>query len=224
MKKSLVVLVALLMVGFTKVNAQVDLTFSKGIKVNTTMSNFRLNGVDGKSKMGFGVSVGNSDKLEIGENFALQGEFIIHYKTSKMTDKTTQLESDLKYWGVEVPAYGIGQMKMGSGKAFIGIGPYLGYGFSAKSNPGKINLYKKDKTTGETPMKRWDFGGGVILGYEFENGLFVNASYKMGFLDSWNVYNSDAKVRSQTLSFGLGYRFSLFAATFDKNKFKFSGK
>ena len=63
-------------------------------------------------------------------------------------------------------------------------------------------------------MSRFDFGGGIMLGYEFNNRLQINATYKMGFNNLINKPESVSKddfkntQRNQCISLGLGYRLS----------------
>ena len=65
-------------------------------------------------------------------------------------------------------------------------------------------------------MNRWDFGLGLLRGYEFNSGLQVNAGYQVGLVNQAdeltalkNVISGsdDAKMRTQTVNVGIGYRF-----------------
>jgi hypothetical protein len=191
--------------------------------MNAVASDFRLKNTDNKSHSGFGLSLGNSDKLEINENFALQGEFLLHYRTSELSNNTDGIKNKFSYWGAEVPVYVVGQLKTASGKFFIGAGSYIDFGFNAKI--AGTDLYKKDKTTGEIFMKRWDYGCGIIGGYEFKNNFFVNIAYRRGFSNLLNTDKADASMKSQVFSLGLGYRFPLFSVRLgDKFLFKWRDK
>ncbi|GHT65629.1 hypothetical protein FACS189452_00070 [Bacteroidia bacterium] len=220
--KKILTLSVMLTIGFTQVNAQPKLAFSKGFKANAAVSNFRMENTERKSNAGFGCSFGSSDKLEIGEYFALQGELLFRYGSSGMSDATTATEHTLQYWNVEVPVYFVGQLKNRWGKVFLGIGSYMGYGLSAKSHPGNLNLYKRDATTGKIPLSRWDFGAAAMLGYEFANGIYIDAACLMGFADLLNS-SIDATMKSQVFTLGIGYRFQLFSLKLDKNKIIYEG-
>jgi hypothetical protein len=154
--------------------------------------------------------------LEINENFALQGEFLLHYRTAGLSGNSDGIKNEFNYWGGEVPVYIIGMLKTASGKIFIGIGSYMEFGFSAEM--AGIDLYKKNKTTGESLMKRWDFGGEIIGGYELGKNFFVNIAYRRGFPNLLNTNQTDASMKSQVFSLGLGYRFQLFSVKLNKNK------
>ena len=196
MKRIILSLVILVGVTLTQANAQTAL--SGGIKTGANMSNFLLNKMDGtESRMKVGAEFGGFMKIEFSENFALQPELLFRYQASDLKDKGTNAKTDFEYWGVELPVYAVGQIKMGTGKGFIGIGPYVGLGFDLKGKPGKIDMYKHD-------MERFDFGGGALLGYEFNNDIIINAGYQIGFLD---LKKNAGEMRSQSISFGVGYKF-----------------
>lgn len=206
MKKIFLSLAVVLGFGLSQINAQT----SFGIKAEANTSNFILSDMSGmKSDMGFGATLGGFTKIELSENFALQPELLFHFKNSQMETKATGVKTDYQYFGVEIPVYAVGQMKLGTGKGFIGIGPYAAFGGDARyKNNGMddINLYK-EYGGAKSAMQRWDFGAGAMIGYEFSNRIQINASYKMGFMNALNAEKDNAKMRNQTISLGIGYRF-----------------
>jgi len=162
-----------------------------------------------KSNPGFGITVGGYTKIEIGECFALQPEVLLHYKNSIMKTKSTGIETDFQYFGVEIPLYAVGHVNLGKGKGFLGIGPYVGFGIDARyktDGVDDLNLYKEYGGSKST-MQRWDFGAGATLGYEFVNKISINAGYKIGFIDALNAGKENATMLPQTISLGLSYRF-----------------
>ena len=206
--KKIILSVAILMgLGLTQVNAQ---KVSFGAKGEANASNFILSDMNGmKSNLGFGATVGGFGKIEFSENFAMQPELLFHFKTSQMETKATGDKTDFQYFGVEVPVYAVGQMNLGNGKGFIGVGPYIGCGIDARyKNTGAddVDLYK-EYGGAKSALQRLDVGAGAMLGYEFSNGIQVNASYKMGFLNALNADKDNATMRNQTISLGVGYRF-----------------
>ena len=207
MKK--VFLSAVLVLGLGMMQAQAQGILG-GIKVESNMSNFILSDMDGmKSKMGFGVTAGGYTKMEFGENFALQPEILLHFKNSTMETEATGSEIDFQYFGVELPVYAVGQFNLGSGKGFIGAGPYLGMGIDARfkaKDMDDVNLYKEYDGQ-KTEMQRFDVGMGAVLGYELVSRLQITATYKIGFIDALNANKDNASMQNQTISLGLGYRF-----------------
>jgi len=178
-----------------------------GIKANANMSNFVIRDMaDYQSNMGFGFSTGIFLKLE-SNHFALQYELLLRYKTSELENKVEQLKTDYKFWSLELPIYFMGQINTGSGKIFIGGGPCVSVGIDAIQSPGNIDLYRKDKTTDKSVMNRWDFGLGAIAGYEFGNGISFNGGYQIGLINSLSAQKNDMTMKSQIVSFGIGYKF-----------------
>jgi len=206
--KRVVLSVALVLgLGLTQAHAQEILG---GMKADANMSNFILSDMDGmKSKLGFGATIGGYTKIGLGENFALQPEILLHYKNSKMEEKSSGGEMDFQYFGLEIPVYAVGQTNIGNGKGFFGVGPYLGLGFDARYKASGMDDLKLYKEYGgqKSAMQRWDFGAGAMLGYEFGNRLQIIATYKIGFIDALNANKDNASMLNQTVSLGLGYRF-----------------
>jgi len=177
---------------------------SFGLKVNANMSNFFLKDMDGmQSNMGFGFSTGGFMKIE-SDYFALQYELLLQYRTSVLEHQT---DANYKQWTLELPLYLMGQIFTGSGKIFLGAGPYVGIGLDATQSPGSIDLYLQDKTTGKSIMHRWDFGLGAIFGYEFGNRISLNCIYQAGLINRLSAEKDNISMKNQTVSLGIGYKF-----------------
>jgi len=188
----------------TQLSAQ-DKPVSFGFKAGTSLSNYRLGGDmnSSKSKMNFGGSVGGFVKVDLSANFALQTGIDVYYKASKLESATDNSADKFKSYGVEVPLFGIIQGAVGSGKVFIGAGPYVGYGLSAKSDG--VNLFEKNSETGKPAMKRFDYGFGGIVGYDFDKNWQINASYQLGLADLDKAKGGSMK--SHGASIGIAYKF-----------------
>lgn len=207
MKKVMLSLALVIGLGATQANAQkVDF----GVKAEANTSNFILTDMGGmKSNLGFGASLGGFAKFNLGEHFAIQPELLFHFKTSEMKMKTTGAKIDYQYFGAEIPVYAVGQIKLGNGKGYIGIGHYIGLGFDARykaDNTDDIKLYK-EYSGQKSAFQRFDFGAGAMLSYEFACGIQINAGYKIGFIDALNANKDNATMLPQTISLGLGYLF-----------------
>lgn len=203
MKKIILVCMSLLMTtGWMKMSAQSFVT--GGVKVEANMSNFLLSDLNNQeSRMKVGPNIGGFVKFELHENFAIQPEAMFFYRNSSM--KVDGKKDDFQQWGVQIPVYAVGQMNMRTGKAYLGVGPYVGLGFDARMKDTDVNLYKK--VNGKTPMNRWDFGLAAMLGYEFSNKIQINAGYQLGLIDQLDANKDDATMRTQTVTLGVGYRF-----------------
>ena len=203
MKKMFLLGLSILMTtGLVTVNAQTPINY--GVKAEANMSNFLLTDLDNQSStMKLGPTLGGFMNIGIHENFSIQPEVMLFYRQSKM--ETGSVKDDFRQWGMQVPVYFLGQTYINSGKFYAGVGPYLGLGFNAKYKDADKDLYKK--VNGKTDMNRWDFGLGALVGYEFSNGVQVNAGYQLGLIDQLDALKDDASMRNQAVSLGVGYRF-----------------
>ena len=203
MKKMFLLGLSVLMTtGLVIVNAQTPINY--GVKAEANMSNFLLTDLDNQSStMKLGPTLGGFMNIGVHENFSIQPEVMLFYRQSKM--ETGSVKDDFRQWGMQVPVYFLGQTYTNSGKFYAGVGPYLGLGFDAKYKDADKDLYKK--VNGKTDMNRWDFGLGALVGYEFSNGVQVNAGYQLGLIDQLDALKDDASMRNQAVSLGVGYRF-----------------
>lgn len=200
MKKVVVAMALVLGLGLSQANAQTNLRF--GVKASANMSNYILKDMGNmESNMKVGANLGGLMKIEFGEYFAIQPEVMFNYRLSEMKNKSTGIKNNMEYWGMEIPVYAVGQLNLGNGKGYLGVGPYVGLGFSNKNTDADIDMYDTDA------MHRWDFGWGAMLGYEFRNGIQINAGYQMGFINLVDNGIADSKMRTQTVSLGMAYKF-----------------
>ena len=190
-------------IGLTQVSAQ---NVSFGVKAEANASNFILSDLEPmESKLGFGASMGGFAKFDLGQHFAIQPELLFHFKSS--TSEAGNIENDFRYWGAEIPVYALGQWNCGNGRVYAGIGPYAALGFSAKYDNNDFDLYEEIGSTDKSTLRRFDFGFGATFGYEFNNGIQINAGYKIGVLNAMDTGSDDASMLPQAISLGVGYRF-----------------
>ena len=200
--KRIILSVALIIgLGIAKISAQ---TVTGGIKVEANTSNFILSDLDNvESKLGIGVTVGGIGIVEFSDNLAFRSEVLLHLKNSTIENKGGG-EMDFQYFGVEIPLYAVGQFGMGNGKAFVGVGPYVGVGIDARyKSSGDKDIVLYDNSV----FQRWDVGAGLLLGYELSNKLQINAGYKIGFIDALDTGKDNATMLNQTISVGLAFSF-----------------
>lgn len=148
---------------------------------------------------GFGANAGLFLKTNIIDNLAIRVELLCQYRNADFT--ILGQEHTLTNWGIEVPAYIMGQFAMGSGRFFFGAGPYGIAGISAGMNDVDMYAEGNDLFT----LSRWNLGVGMIVGIELGCGLQFNVNYKYGMFNS-NLSNSGNLVEN-TAAIGLGYRF-----------------
>jgi len=189
----------------TTSTSNADVSF--GIKAAVNLSDFLIrNSENYQISMKPGGSLGVFMKLE-SQNFAFHYELWLRYKIFEMKNAENQSNTDYKYWSLELPMYFLGQIHTGTGKVFIGGGPYVSLGLDGKQNPGNIDLFYQNPTTDKSIMQRWDFGLGAIAGFEFRNGITVFSGYQIGFVNVLNFENDNTSLKNRTASFGIGYKF-----------------
>ncbi len=200
--KKIILTTVLAITGMITLTTNAQTTASFGIKLEGNLNNTVVSGLQkGNSSFKPGVALGGFSKIEFGENFALQPELLFNYTERKEEADNEKIK--FKYASVELPVYAIGQTDAGKGKVFFGAGPHIGYGFSVDSNTE--NLPQSDDIKDILELNYWYMGGGVIAGYEFNNGIILNAGYKLGYnlSSKKNLPGKDI----HTISLGIGYRF-----------------
>lgn len=201
MKK--IILTAFFAIGTTfavTVNAQTNTSF--GVKLNGNITNAEVSNLqNGSSSFKPGASLGGFAKIEFGEHFALQPELLFSYTERKIN--AAGENTKFKYASVEIPVYAMGQFSLGRGKLFAGIGPNIGYGFSIDSKTEKLHDWEEGANKLE--LSHWYMGGGILVGYEFHNGISMNAGYKLDY--DLSSKNKTSGANTQTISLGVGYRF-----------------
>jgi hypothetical protein len=119
---------------------------------------------------------------------------------------------------LEVPLTLLAKFNAGTGKIFVGAGPYLGYGISGKEKyelkidgPGtEFDESESDSDDikfgdKEEEYKPLDLGLNFSTGYELANGLFINAGYGLGLN---NISNGEgSSVKHKVVSISLGFKF-----------------
>ena len=116
---------------------------------------------------------------------------------------------------LELPVNVLYNIPVSFGKFFIGGGPYLAYGLSAKSKVSTTETSGGSSTTSESDMplsfsgdnadlKRVDFGLGAKGGFALKSGLLISAGYEHG---TTNVVNQGYASKNNVFNISLGYSF-----------------
>jgi Outer membrane protein beta-barrel domain len=109
---------------------------------------------------------------------------------------------------LELPVNLIVNFNTGTGKFFVGAGPYAAY---ALSGNGKAGGVKEDMPFGSNDgeFKRMDFGLNFLAGYQLTNGLNIHAGYGLGLGKILNDKSSGINLatKNKVFSVGLGFMF-----------------
>ncbi len=215
--------------------AQSNVSLDYGVKAGVNCGRLALSD-DFKvldSKMKVGADFGGFMRINLHQNFAIQPELEFYYRGTglKAGIAGKEYENKINQWGMQIPVYALGKVAVGNGLLYGGVGPFVSVGFSAKTDEievlGKlakidpIDLYEEHND--KSALQRWDVGVACQLGYEFANGILINAGYKYGFINQVDdlktsvnnvtsklgmpLESDDYKANASVLTVGVGYRF-----------------
>ncbi|RWU08361.1 porin family protein [Pedobacter chitinilyticus] len=108
------------------------------------------------------------------------------------------------YSYLELPLNLLANFNAGTGKFFIGAGPYAAYALSANMKAGDLKV-DADFGSDEGQDKRMEFGVNFLGGYKLNNGLNLHAGYGLGLTGVQN--SSSEKTKNRVFSVGLGFMF-----------------
>jgi hypothetical protein len=109
---------------------------------------------------------------------------------------------------LELPLNFVYSMDAGIGKFFAGAGPAISYALSGKIKTkvdGDEEEEKIEFGSGDEELKRFEFSGNILVGYELANGLYIQTNYSLGLSNLTNV--SDSKAKNKYFGIRLGYFF-----------------
>ncbi len=203
MKKILSVAIALC--AISSLSAQ---KFTYGIKGGVNTNELSIVSTDREedettklsaSKIGF--QIGGVAELSLSDNFAIQPNLLFTLKGGKFP----MSPYNINIYSIELPI----NLLYKTNGFFAGAGPNLGYGISGKVkvNNRTFDVFDEEEA-GELPLKRFEVGANLIMGYQFSSGLNISSHYTVGLSNSLNNdNNSDNKVRNKVLGLSVGYTF-----------------
>lgn len=202
----LAVLTTLSVVPQDKSN-DIRMQWSGGVKVEANLSQFVVSPKEALlSYSNVGASMGGFVRLDLVKNFTIQGELLVHYKTSLVKDSVV---NHVGYWGLEIPIYAIYNLRFDKGDSMnFGLGPYCEFGLNATlwTPKGSKNLYDTNRRGEIQAMGASNSGFGVIIGYETTFGLQVNATYKISITNILDANSNKAALYPMAASLGFAYR------------------
>jgi opacity protein-like surface antigen len=161
--------------------------------------------------------VGGIADIAVSDVISIQPGLTFINKGTKLNGSSIDFEEDefgtteeatLNFKYLELPVNVVANFKLGgSGKLFIGAGPYFAYALSAN---GKIGSVKEDIKFGETEseFKRSDFGLNFLAGYQLVNGFNIHAGYGLGLSSIVDQdISEDITFKNKVFSVGVGFSF-----------------
>jgi len=207
--KKIILLISLVGVGLAS-QAQVTFGFKAGFNGGLATQKVDLDSAENKSpKMLPSFHVGGFVDLGLSESFSIQPGLQLNGRGARVEHEGHH--DDFRIYSLDVPV----NFMYRNGGFFIGAGPSLGYGLSAKSHKHEEdeeehegdheedeNKIKFGSKPGE--LKPINFGINATAGYELKNGLFVSASY-LADLSNWSNVDKVTQ-RYSFFSVSLGFR------------------
>ena len=180
--------------------------------VNINGKNVAGNELDNKIKAGFNLGV--NAEIPVAPDFYVQPGVLFTTKGAK--DKYYR-KANYRLSYIEIPINLLFKPELGDGKLLLGFGPYVAfavggtrtddqghkddYVFQAKATQAEAltNLY----------LKRMDFGGNLLAGYELSSKLSFQLNAQLGMSNFRSKVEGGEKAKFKNTSFGVsvGYRF-----------------
>lgn len=220
MKKLLLSLTILTAMGLTASAQTSPVKF--GVKAGATFSNmsFSGSGVSETGKLNTSFYVGGTVDIPVSDMFSVQPGLLYIGKGTKDSGDFSELgenaegkaEATINPFYLEIPLNIVANFESGSGKFFVGAGPYYAIGVAGKVKvkgiSGSTSVEVKDDIEyGDgKAFKRGDFGVNLLTGYQLNNGFNIHAGYGLGLS---NIINADGegKAKNRVLSVGVGFSF-----------------
>lgn len=168
--------------------------------------------LDNKLKTGFHVGV--NAEIPLADEFYLQPGVLFSTKGAK-ADDDDDTKFNISY--IEIPVNFLYKPVLGTGKLLLGVGPYAAFGVGGKikSDDGDVDLkFDNEVDPGADvyrTVKRFDFGGNLLVGYEFSNRFSAQLNAQLGLVninpDVKGVDMGDAKTKNTGFGISVGYRF-----------------
>jgi len=210
--KNLLMITAIVLFGFTNVNAQDKTAFGVKAGINlSTITGDEVDSFDGRTCFHFGVMA----EFIISDNFSFQPELLYSCQGSDYSEVFDITEASLK--AINAETYD-GTIKVDYLNIPLMAKYYVAEGFSLEAGPqvgfllSAKNEYNAPGDSGEEDIKDYvkgiDFGVNFGLGYKLENGINFGARYNLGLSDA----NDDPDLENTTyknsvFQFSLGYFF-----------------
>jgi hypothetical protein len=153
---------------------------------------------------GVGFQFGGVADISVSSNFSVQPNLLFNYRSGKMLYGEP---GDFSAISVDIP---INALYHNNG-FFIGAGPNFSYGLSGKIKPledGGEELDFYEEVDGEdAPIKRFEIGANIMMGYQFGSGFALQVNYTRGFNNLVNDEDVSEELKWNTRQFGLTFSY-----------------
>jgi len=208
--------VLLLALATTALSLTSKAQVSFGIRAGINFQN--INGEDGSGhkldyKLKSGFHIGVNAELGVAPDFYVQPGLLFSTKGARVELPGDDEKIKLSY--LEVPINVLYKRTLGPGKLLLGFGPYIGIAVAGKDKRGSTSQdiqFKNDVSATESKptLKRMDFGGNLLAGYELSSKISVQLNAQLGMTNlapKINGNKTDIKYKNTGFGFSVGYRF-----------------
>jgi len=196
-----------------------DQSITFGIRAGVNFTNINGQQYDnsdfhGKLKTGFNVGV--NAEIPLATDFYVQPGILFTTKGAKNKDND-KIKYSISY--LEIPINFLYKPELGDGKLLLGVGPYVAFGVGGKltNSSGKDMDFKFKNSISASEyltdpyLKRIDFGGNLLAGYELSSRLSAQLNAQLGLIKInpkiEGVTNDHTKLKNTGFGISLGYRF-----------------
>ncbi|MEJ5056370.1 porin family protein [Sphingobacterium sp. MYb382] len=151
-----------------------------------------------------------SEQFSFQPGLSLQGKGTRYKKIIGKKQNYYQLSRHVL--SIELPVNMIYYISAGSGKVYVGGGPYVGMNVGGRKKliekMGNVTIETKESLTftgDDRDLNLFDAGANFVLGYKLANGIMINSGYNLGLVNL--VPNADKTISNRVLSFGIGFQF-----------------
>lgn len=206
-----------------------------GIRAGVNLSNVGAKDIQGDkidTKIVPGFHAGLTFDIPVADEFYIQPGALFSTKGFKQevvaSSVANYTRKETPYY-VEVPVNFIFKPELGNGNLLLGAGPYVAYGLGGKyKNDGNlgslglstngdlefVNDYDDQSSTSDKSVygKPLDYGGNLLVGYEFSNKLSAQLNAQLGMANlipknGGAKPDADAKFKNVGFGISLGYKF-----------------
>lgn len=196
-----------LILGCATVKAQkVSFGIKAGGQQNTLILRSEDNGEWSRMVVtGAGFHVGGLADISLADQFSVQPSVLFNSKGTLLNSK-----QKIKMLAIDIPV----NFLYKTGGFFIGLGPNLSYGISAKlSGDDEDQDWYEKKPIGEggeekSMLKRFEIGANLTMGYQFKNNFLISTNYTQGInnISSYGVdEGGEGKMHTRQVGISFGY-------------------
>jgi hypothetical protein len=215
--KSKVLLLALATTAFSLASKAQKVTY--GVRAGINFQNLNGEDITGRDidyNLKTGFHIGVNAEVPVAPDFYVQPGLLFSTKGA-INEIPAADDRKIKLSYLEIPINVLYKPALGPGKLLLGFGPYIGIGVGGKIKQGSTssdiefdNDVKSTDPAWVRTLKRMDFGGNLLAGYELSSKISFQLNAQLGMTNiapKIDGKKTDYKVKNTGFGFSVGYRF-----------------